>query len=91
MKNYVEIESNPELAQNDLLAALMAQGIEAKVVKNRRTTDDGALVTMRLRNEPEDVSRRLLAALGDAIERHGRPLICSSVGDFGYAIHPPAA
>jgi hypothetical protein len=91
MSTIVELESNPALTETDLLAALTAQGIEARVVKNRRSSDDGALVTMRLRNKPEDVSRRLLAALDEAIEQHGRPLICSSLGEFGYAIHPPAA
>ena len=89
MSEIVEIESSPAFEESELLARLDERGIAASVVGNRRECSESALVTLQI--ESAEVAPRLVAALEDAIARHGWPLVCSTVGSLSYAIHPPAA
>ncbi|HZQ81162.1 MAG TPA: hypothetical protein VFB25_04190 [Gaiellaceae bacterium] len=89
MSEIVEIESSPAFEQSELLATLDERGIVARVVTNRRESLEAALVTLSV--EGAEIAPRLFAALEDAIERHGRPLVCSPIGALSYSIHAPAA
>jgi hypothetical protein len=90
MTRLIQIDTDPALASNDLLAALDRQGVVGTLTPSTRPADDGVTVTLRVERAIVDLAGRIQRALDEAIAGYGAPLLTEQVAEDRFVVRPPA-
>jgi hypothetical protein len=91
MTRLIQIDTDPALASNELLAALDRQGVVGTLTPGQRPADDdGVTVTLRVERAIADLAVRIQRALDDVIARYGAPLLSEQIAEDRFVVRPPA-